>query len=273
LQIFFNQFRVQEYLLFALLGITALVLLANLIGQQAATDFTGWISAILAGSVMFLSIFMVSKYGIKGNHGKAWILFMLFSTYWFFGEFIGILFDLFLETPVWEYADDFFFITGYQLFFAFLIFYLRPFRKQISRKLVIGVTLASMALLIPSIMMIINSDSDSLNENIAVIMAYPILDTMILIPALIGVILFFKGEVNFMLSLVCLGIVTQIIGDNSMLFASINGMYYPGHPGDILFLWTYVMLAFGLSNQIGIFSNDEVSQECPACGKTCTDHE
>jgi len=273
LQIFFNQFRTQEYLLFALLGITALVLFTNLLGQQTATDFTDWASVVLAGTVMFFSIFMVSKYGIKGNHGKAWILFMLFSTYWFFGEFIGILYELVLETPVWEHADDFFFITGYPLFFAFLVFYLRPFRKQISKKLIVGVTLASVTLLIPSMMMIADSDTNSLNENIVVLAAYPILDILVLIPALIGVILFFKGEVNFMLSLVCLGIVSQIIGDNSMLFASLNNAYYSGHPGDILFLWTYVMLAFGLSNHIGIFSQDEVNQACPACGKSGTDHE
>ncbi|MHA7733888.1 hypothetical protein [Nitrosopumilus sp. S6] len=269
--ILFNQFKIQEYLLFTLLGIAGLVLFANLLGQQIATEFTDWSSMVLSGSVMFFSIFMVSQYGIKGNHGKAWILFMLFSTYWFFGEFIGILSDLVLGIPVWEYADDFFFITGYQLFFAFLIFYLRPFRKQISKKLVLGAVFVSMMLIIPSMMMIVGSDS--LDENIAVITAYPILDSIILIPVLIGVILFFKGEVNFMLSLVCLGIVSQIIGDNSMLFASLNGIYYPGHPGDILFLWTYVMFVFGLSNQIGLFSNDEINIACPACGKSCTGHD
>ena len=136
MQLFYQRFQVQEYLLFILLGITSLILFANFIGPNQAETTVTWSSIILSSIVLVCSISMVSKYGLKGNHGKAWILFMLFSAYWFCAETIDVLYGITLGTEPWEYADDFFYITGYQLFFASLVFYLRPFAKQISKKLI-----------------------------------------------------------------------------------------------------------------------------------------
>jgi hypothetical protein len=253
LQLFYQRFNLQEYLLFTLLGITALVLFSNFFGLQVSENISSVISIILSSVVTVFSFFMVSKYGIQGNHGKAWILFMLFSAYWFCAETVDMFYNVVFGINAWEYADDFFYITGYQLFFAFLVFYLRPFQKQISKKMLVGVTLISISFLIPSLIMILDSKSELINENFLVLLAYPVLDSVILIPALIGVTLFFKGGVNFMISLLCLGIITQIIGDNSVLLLSIQNIYYPGHIVEILFLWTYTLFAFGLSNQIRLF--------------------
>jgi len=272
LQLFYQRFNVQDYLLFTLLGLTSVVLLANFFNQDVANHTTNWIAIILAGIVMVFSLLMVSRYGLKGNHGKAWVLFMLFSAYWFCGESVDVMYNFVLGVDPWEYADDFFYIVGYQLFFASLVFYLKPFSKQISKKLLFSISLISISLLIPSIMLIINSESDSLNGNIFILFSYPILDSIILIPALIGVILFFRGGVNFMVSLLCLGIISQIIGDNSVLFLSLQNMYYPGHPADVLFLWTYSMFAFGISNQAKLFKEENRGSACPACGKTCSGH-
>jgi len=265
LQLFYQRFNVQEYLLFTLLGITALILLANFIGPQIADDISNGISIILSGIVTVLSFFMVLKYGVKGNHGKAWILFMLFSAYWFCAEIVDIIYNVVLGIEPWEYADDFFYITGYQLFFAFLVFYLRPFVKQISKKILVGTSIISIFLLIPSLFMIIDSDPDFEKENFLVLLAYPVLDSIILIPALIGVVLFFKGGVNFMMSLFCLGIITQIIGDNSILFLSLQNLYYPGHLVEILLLWTYTLFSFGMSRQIGLFRENADKRSFSLC--------
>lgn len=261
-------FRIQEYLLFSLLGIAGVILAANLIGQQTATILANWIFVILSGFVMILSIFLVSKYGIRGSHGKAWILFSVFSAYWFIAESLWIIYDLILKTTPWEYADDFFYITGYQILFAFLIFYLKPIKKAISKKIIFGTSLIAISFLIPSFYIISVTDIISIDENLAVVMAYPILDAIILVPALIAVMLFFRGEVNFMMTLVCLAIICQIVGDSSLLFLSIDNSYSPGHPIEILFLWAYVMFAFGLSNQIDVFNERKDSELCPSCGKS-----
>lgn len=272
MQLFYQRFNVQDYLLFTLLGITAIVLSANFLNQDVASQTTNWLAIFLSGIVTIFSLLMVSRYGLKGNHGKAWILFMLFSAYWFCAESIDVTYNFVVGTEPWEYADDFFYIVGYQLFFASLVFYLKPFSKQISKRLLTGVTLISILLVVPSLLMIINSESELINGNLFLLFSYPIFDSVLLIPALIGVILFFKGEVNFMISLLSLGIIAQIIGDNSVLFLSLQGTYFPGHLADVLFLWSYAMFAFGISNQAKLFKKENPGSSCPACGKTCEGH-
>jgi len=254
------------------MGITAIVLSANFFSQEVAFQTTNWIAILLSGIVTIFSLMMVSRYGLKGNHGKAWILFMLFSAYWFCAESIDIIYNFVVGTDPWEYADDFFYIVGYQLFFASLIFYLKPFSKQISKRLLISVSLFSILLVIPSLLMIINSEPDSLNGNLFLLFSYPVFDSILLIPALIGVVLFFKGGVNFMISLFSLGIIAQIIGDNSVLFLSLQGSYFPGHLADVLFLWSYALFAFGISNQAKLFKEENPDSSCSACGKTCNGH-
>ena len=180
MQLFYQRFNIQEYLLFALLGITSIVLLANIAGQDIAEKATDVFSIIISGIVMFCSVFMVSKYGLKGNHGKAWILFMLFSAYWFCAETFDVLYNIVFGIEAWEYADDFFYITGYQLLFASLFFYLRPFKKQISIKILLGAISLAILLLIPSLFMIISNDFGHLKGNLAILIAYPILDSLVL---------------------------------------------------------------------------------------------
>lgn len=271
MQFFYQRFNIQEYLLFSLLGLTGLVLLANFAGQDTSEALTNWSAIILSSVVMFLSVVMVSKYGLKGNHGKAWILFMLFSAYWFCAESVDVLYQTILGTEAWEYADDFFYITGYQLFFASLLFYLRPFSKQISRKIVITTSVASMSLLLPS-MIVVFQNMESLNGDFLILLTYTVLDSIILIPALLGVFLFFRGGVNFMVSLLCMGIISQIIADNSILLLSLQNVYYPGHLVDSLFLWTYTMFSFGLFNQIRLFDERLENTACPTCGQSCLGH-
>ena len=260
---------VQDYLLVTLMGITASVLSANFFDQEVASQTTNWIAIFLSGTVTVFSLAMVSQYGLKGNHGKAWILFMLFSAYWFCAESIDVVYYFVVGTDPWEFADDFFYIVGYQLFFASLVFYLKPFSKQISKRLLTSVSLISILLAVPSLLMMVNSESNLLDGNFFLLFSYPIFDAILLIPALIGVVLFFKGEVNFMISLFSLGIIAQIIGDNSVLFLSLQGSYFHGHLADVLFLWSYAMFAFGISNQTKLFKKENPGPSCPACGKTC----
>ena len=137
--------------------------------------------------------------------------------------------------------------------FYFLMYYLKPVRKAASRNVIIGSALVSIAILIPGIYMTYSFDPKvSLLENILA-SSYPVADSIILIPALIGVVLFFKGEVNFTWSLICLGIILQSAGDTYFQFATFTNTYYSGHPSDILFLWSFLLFTFGVYDHIKIF--------------------
>ena len=119
--------------------------------------------------------------------------------------------------------------------------------------MILGATAISIAMLIPSTYMAYDLDPKvSLLSNV-IATSYPILDSIILIPALIGIVLFFRGEVNFTWSLVCVGIVLQSVGDSGFQVATFTNTYYTGHPVDILFLCSYIFLSFGVYDHIRIF--------------------
>jgi hypothetical protein len=96
------------------------------------------------------------------------------------------------------------------------------------------------------------SNSDSFTLVLGAI--YPIFDALVIIPALVGVSLFFKGKVNFMWTLFCLGTISAFIGDAAFLFGQNEDSYYTGNPMEILFYWNYILLSFGVSSQLALFN-------------------
>ena len=110
-----------------------------------------------------------------------------------------------------------------------------------------------MTLLIPSLYMASGQDSQIDDFELALALIYPIADAIILIPALIGVILFFRGEVNFLWSLICVAIILNVVADTGFLITSMDSSYYMGHPIDMLFLWAYILFSFGVYSHIQIF--------------------
>jgi hypothetical protein len=150
---------------------------------------------------------------------------------------------------------DFFYLAGYPLLVAFSIFYLKPVRKAISRKLIILATIASGVLLAPTLYLVSGSNSEISSLELVLAASYPILDALLLCPAIIGVTLFFKGEVNFLWSLICTATILNVIGDTGFLVLSMDDSYYTGHPIDLLYLWGYILFAFGVYSHIKIFKS------------------
>ena len=98
-----------------------------------------------------------------------------------------------------------------------------------------------------------NSDIDGITFLLAI--AYSILDSIILVPALIGIMMFFKGEMNKLWTFFSLVIVSLAAGDTGFLLTQMNGSYYTGNPVDILLMWSYVLFSFGVYSQYKLFSN------------------
>lgn len=77
---------------------------------------------------------------------------------------------------------------------------------------------------------------------------------MLLVPVLIGLVLFIEGRVNFMWSLTLVGILCWIIADTGFLLLTLDDSYYTGHPMEIFYLAGYVLFSFGIYDQIKLFS-------------------
>ena len=229
------------------------MLIANLVGQEVTKLTTNLLYVPVPGALAILSIIIAARFSIKGAHGQAWIFFVGLAVSWFIAEMIWLVYDLVYQTDPFPSLADFFYLAGYPFLFLFSIYYLKPLKNTISKKILVYTSLAATALLVPSLYMAYGTDSEISAFELTLALSYPIADAIVLIPALIGVILFFRGEVNFLWSLMCIAIILNVVADTGFLITSMNGSYYTGHPIDMLFLWAYILFSFGVYSHIQIF--------------------
>ncbi|MGI0062476.1 MAG: hypothetical protein ACREBA_08505, partial [Nitrosotalea sp.] len=231
----------------------------ELVGKETATVFTNWIFLPIPGALVVLSVISMKKIGITGSHGKSWISFTVFSIMWFVAEQVWMVLELVYHQKPFPSIADFFYIVGYPAYFIFAVLYLKPFKNAITRKMIIASSLVAVAVLVPNLYMAFENNSDEDKFSIALGALYPILDAIVLIPALIGVVLFFGGKVNFLWTLMLIGIIIEVIADTAFQYFSLDDSYYTGHPVDILFLWSYILLAFGVYDHIKVFQAKQKS--------------
>ncbi|MGI0072359.1 MAG: hypothetical protein ACREA3_00910 [Nitrosotalea sp.] len=247
----------QKLLLVSVVLVGFLIVFATFLGKETVKVVTDIVYIPVTGMMVALSVILALRFRQSGSHGKAWLFFLATSILWFIAETLWTVYELVYNVNPFPSLADVFFISGYPLIFCFLMYYLRPVRKAASKNIVIGSVLVSVTILIPSIYMAYTFDPKvSLLENILAT-SYPVADSIILVPAIIGVVLLFKGEVNFTWSLICLGIVLQSVGDTSFQFATYTNTYYTGHPSDVIFLWSYLLFSFGVYDHIQIFKKPE----------------
>lgn len=198
------------------------------------------------------SILLATRERARGSFGMAWGFFASFVVLWFVAEIIWIVYELAYKVEPWPSEADVFWLAGYPLYFIFTVHYLKPFRNVISSKLVttsIGITVLIALLLAYHTMQ--ESDISDLETMLG--LAYPVADTLALAPILVGLVLFFRGQVSFLWSCLLIGMVCFVASDYGFLFLSLDETYYTGHPIDILYLWAYLFLLSGTCEHVRIF--------------------
>jgi hypothetical protein len=255
--------RLQEQKsLFACLLITGLgIMIATFFGKEVVKVVTDFTYIPVTGVFVFLSIIISSRFRKTGNHGKAWLLFLGTAISWFVAETTWAVYELVYHLNPFPSSADIFYIAGYPFLFSFSIYYLKPFKKLISRKMILSTSLIAVSVLIPSLYMTIDNNSNESKFAIVLGSIYPIADSIILVPAMIGIFLFFRGEVNFLWTLLLIGILFEVIADTGFQYFTLNNSYYTGHPIDILFIWSYIMFSFGIYSHIQIFKKDDKIEE------------
>ncbi|HJZ23873.1 MAG TPA: hypothetical protein VJ201_05425 [Candidatus Babeliales bacterium] len=248
-----EKLQTKKYLMFSIVGTYFVMLIANLSGHEITTLATNLLYVPIPGALVILSIIIARRFGIKGKHGRAWLFFVGLAVSWFIAEQIWLVYDLIYQIDPFPSLADFFYLAGYPFLFLFSICYLKPLKDAISKKTLTYVSLAAITLLVPSLYMAYDTDSEISAFEFTLALIYPIADAIVLIPALIGLILFFRGEVNFLWSLMCVAIILNVVADTGFLITSMDGSYYMGHPIDMLFLWAYILFSFGVYSHIQIF--------------------
>lgn len=255
MQVFDNEKKLLGMSLFVIVGI---FFVANFLNQENNSPLVG---DIYPTDVLFIIIPVIAIifggilsliYRGSGYIGKAWILFTISMLIWLVGE----------TTFEYEYnydienissmTSDIFYILGYPIFFAFTILYLKPVKKSITKNMVIIAFAISIMFVIPTLFLTLEEEGlDSLTMFFYAI--YPILDGLILGPSIIAVMLFFRGQVNFLWTLVLIATLSDIAADTSYMIFAVEDSYYPGHPVDILYLFSYTLIAFGAYSHIKLY--------------------
>jgi phosphoglycerol transferase MdoB-like AlkP superfamily enzyme len=142
----------------------------------------------------------------------------------------------------------------------FFVAYFQPVRSAITKKILAAPIAFSSGILAISLYLIVGTGSDMALFEMALGTIYPIFDAIIIIPALVGVALFFKGKVNLMWTLFCFGIILLFAADAAFLFLQNDNSYYTGNPMEIMYFWNYILLSFGIYNHLTLFQKSKANK-------------
>ncbi|HYL66656.1 MAG TPA: hypothetical protein VEU72_05845 [Nitrosopumilaceae archaeon] len=248
-----EKLQLQKYLLISLVATGFGFIIAESIGKETADLFTNLIFIPIPASVVILSGILTKRNSMTGSHGKAWLIFTIFAAMWFVAEQIWLVNELVYKEKPFPSSADFFYLLAYPFYFIFSILYIYPFKNAISKKMIVITSIIAVTILIPNLYMTFDNNSGESEFAIILGSIYPIADAIVLIPSMIGTALFFKGKVNFLWSLLLIGMIFEVVADTAFQYFSLDNSYYTGHPVDILFLWSYLLFSFGLYDHIKIF--------------------
>ncbi|HSB50402.1 MAG TPA: hypothetical protein VLC72_03620, partial [Nitrosopumilaceae archaeon] len=206
----------QKFLVYSLITIGFIFLIANLFEQEDYPVFKNWYATdilyfIIPAIGILLGTLVSIKYRAKGNHGKAWILLTLAMVSWYIGELTFVYENEYDVENIASFTSDIFYILGYPLLFGFAVFYLKARKRIISNQMMLAASAVSIALVVPSLYISFDLEEEALEPiEIFIVAIYPILDGIVLAPALVGVILFLRGQVNLLWSLMMIGLLCEV---------------------------------------------------------------
>ena len=245
-------------LIFSLLGIGFVVLISNILGKNIAKTTTDFLFVPVSGTLLILAIIIAIRFKGKGSFGLSYIFFAGFAATWFIAELIWMNYELLGKSNPFPYIDDAVYLSGYVFLWLFSRYYLKPVGSAISKKMLGYAFLAMTVFLVPTFYTIYSSNPQASLQEIVWAGIYPILDAVLLFPTVIAMILFFKGSVSFLWSLMFIAILLNIVADSGFLYLDLDKSYSSGSPIDILYLWAYVLFSVGLYSQIKVFKKQKM---------------
>ena len=210
---------------------------------------------IIPGVLLVYSIIITIKlFKQKHYQAKAFLFFTIGASCWFIAEQIWQAYDynIFVVGEPFPSEADIFYLAAYPFFFAFLIFSLKPILKSISRNVWLFAIGLSFSFLVPSISGVYEDIFEEEAFTASILLAYPILASFQLVPAIIGVMYLAKKGANIAWMLILFGFIMYAIADTFFVFAEFDDSYYDGHPADLMYLYSYFILIFALHIRLKI---------------------
>ena len=251
-------------ILFLIVSLVALTLLYQLRPFLNNSQFH-WISLptnliILVILVIFSIILTIKLYKQKHFQSKAFLFFTIGSLCWLIAEMDWSLYDYVFNIDQFPSTADIFYIAAYPFFFVFLLISLKPIQKSITKKLWLFSFVLSFTFLIPSLLAYFNATNevkgglDLISRSI--VLSYPILSSLQLAPAIVGIMFLAKKGVSYSWMLLLFGFLLYSLADTIYLFSQLKIFtYYDGHPVDLMYLYSFLLIIFSLHSRLKLVNN------------------
>ena len=212
--------------------------------QWFFTSFSAFtiIPAVLVGYASYLTIKLFRK---KHSQAKAFLLFTIGASFLFVAEQIWQAYDYFWEGSPFPSEADIFYLASYPIMVAFLFYSLKPILKLVRKNVWLFAIGLSFSFLIPSFSAAYGDLSEEVLSDL-IALAYPILSSFQLVPAIVGIMYLSKKSANLVWMFFLFGFIIYSIADTFYLFAELDESYFDGHPSDVMFIYSYVLFLFAI---------------------------
>jgi len=209
----------------------------SLIAIPAYAIFPGVVTA-------YAAILAIKLHKQKNFESKGYAMFAVAAAFWFIAEQIWQLYDHVWEGEPFPSEADIFYMASYPLITVFLFLSLKPVIRKVPRNVWLFAIGLSFSLLIPSVLAAYDDmfEEDALPTIIA--LSYPVLSSIVLIPAIVGILFLAKKEASLSWMLILFGFIIYGVSDIFFLFTELDGTYYDGHPVDLMYLYSYTLIIF-----------------------------
>ena len=250
------------FLIYVLVGITILYQLRPFLEDSQFILISILTYVIIPGILILFSFLLTIKLH-KQNHfqSKAFVLFTIGVSFWFIAEQIWVIYENIYDVDPFPSIADIFYIGAYPFFVGFLLLSLKPIKKLITKKIWLFAFLLSLSFAIPSVIACFNSldNEEGLDPfSKSILLSYPIMSGFQLAPAIVGVLFMVKKGINYSWMLMLFAFLIYSISDTFYLFSSLSDTYHDGHPVDVMYLYSYILLIFSVYSRIKISNNSNV---------------
>jgi ABC-type branched-subunit amino acid transport system substrate-binding protein len=189
------------------LGLGVAIIVSSAVIFFAETNskefYSNWIIIINASIASSLAIFLVYKLKFHGLHGKTHAALAVGLVLWLSADIVWAIYQLVLEiVPPMPSAADYLWLCGYGFLAYYLFMTYKEFQKKFNfgRKALVASIIGNVIFLCYIILLTANLSVLTSPRGIqmfAVMVAYPILDSILMVPAIVILVEFRKEPVWF----------------------------------------------------------------------------
>jgi hypothetical protein len=222
--------------------------------SDSLTFLSNFIRPIVASASLLASLFALRNYwqNLDSRLTRIWLCFTVGMAFWFLSELTWATLTMGFNIPnPYPSIANVYRLAGYGALFFAIILYIGMFHPVVSLKTIAisaAAALPTSAGIIPTILLLISGKASHVNSpTLFVTVAYPLLDLLLFATAVLGLLVFtitpLRGKLKGAWLFLNAGILMNVFGDLILSYTNLSGIYYQGHPLELLFHIGYILFA------------------------------